>query len=42
MTGAHNPSHPGRFRPFLNPATREHIQHTVVAEDSAGPETLIL
>ena len=27
---------PARFRPFFNPATGEHIQYTVVAEDSNG------
>ena len=26
----------GRFRPFFNPATGEHIQYTAVAEDNSG------
>jgi quercetin dioxygenase-like cupin family protein len=29
-------SHPGRFRPFFNPSTGEHIEYTAVAEDNNG------
>ena len=32
MSSAEDDGRTGRFRPFFNPATGEHIQYTVVAE----------